>query len=88
MTGKYIPVEDAAKEWMKDPEFVAAYDALQDEFALASATVMGADGDDTGRKRQVVKAGELTAAEIELIARAEVPTEHAHLDEEIKDWKP
>jgi ribosome-binding protein aMBF1 (putative translation factor) len=36
---KYIPVEEAAKEWMKDPEFVAAYDALEDEFALASALI-------------------------------------------------
>jgi ribosome-binding protein aMBF1 (putative translation factor) len=39
MTRRYIPVEEAAKEWMKDPEFVAAYDALEDEFALASALI-------------------------------------------------
>jgi ribosome-binding protein aMBF1 (putative translation factor) len=37
MTRKYIPVREAAEEWMKDPEFKAAYDALEDEFALASA---------------------------------------------------
>jgi hypothetical protein len=37
MTRKYIPVEEVAKEWMKDPEFRAEYDALDDEFALASA---------------------------------------------------
>jgi len=39
MTRKYIPVEEAAKEWMKDPEFRAAYDALEDQFALASALI-------------------------------------------------
>jgi hypothetical protein len=36
---KYIPVEEVAKEWMKDPDFVAAYDALEDEFAVASALI-------------------------------------------------
>jgi hypothetical protein len=36
MTRRYIPVEEAASEWMKDPEFRAAYDALEDEFARAS----------------------------------------------------
>ncbi len=39
MTRKYIPVEEVAKEWMKDPKFVAAYDALEEEFALASALI-------------------------------------------------
>ena len=34
---KFIPVEEVAKEWMKDPTFVAAYDALEDEFAIASS---------------------------------------------------
>jgi prevent-host-death family protein len=40
------------------------------------------------RDRRVIEAGELTDAEIALIAKAEVPAEHAHLDEEIKDWRP
>ncbi len=40
------------------------------------------------RDRRVVVAGELTDAEKELIAKAEVPSEHAHLDEEIKNWRP
>lgn len=39
MTRKYIPVEEAFEEWKKDPEFVAAYDALEEEFALASALI-------------------------------------------------
>ena len=40
------------------------------------------------RDRRVIVAGELTDAEMALIANAEVPAEHAHLDEEIKDWCP
>ena len=40
------------------------------------------------RSRSVVRAGELSDAEIALIAQAEVPAEHAHLDEELKDWRP
>jgi len=39
MTRKFIPVEEAFKEWRKDPEYMAAYDALEDEFALASALI-------------------------------------------------
>jgi len=39
MTRKYTPVEEAAKKWRKDPEFVAAYDALDEEFSLASALI-------------------------------------------------
>jgi ribosome-binding protein aMBF1 (putative translation factor) len=37
MTKKSLLVSEAAKEWFKDPEFVAAYDALEEEFALAEA---------------------------------------------------
>jgi transcriptional regulator with XRE-family HTH domain len=34
-----IPVREIAKEWFKDPEFVAAYDALEEEFAIAEALI-------------------------------------------------
>ena len=37
MTGNAINVADLAKEWMKDPEFKAEYDALEKEFSLAAA---------------------------------------------------
>lgn len=36
---KFIPVEESFAEWRKDPEYVAAYDALEEEFALASALI-------------------------------------------------
>jgi transcriptional regulator with XRE-family HTH domain len=39
MTRKFIPVEEAFKEWRKDPAYTAAYDALDGEFALASALI-------------------------------------------------
>ena len=39
------------------------------------------------RDRRVIAAGELTEDEIALIAKAEVPAEHAHLDAELKDWE-
>jgi ribosome-binding protein aMBF1 (putative translation factor) len=39
MSTKRIAVREAAKEWLKDPEFRAEYDALEEEFALASALI-------------------------------------------------
>lgn len=39
MSRKYIAVEEAAKDWFKDPAFVAAYEALDEEFALAGALI-------------------------------------------------
>ena len=36
---KFIPVEEVAKEWMKNPAFVAEYNALDDQFAMASAFI-------------------------------------------------
>jgi hypothetical protein len=38
--------------------------------------------------RRVVRTGDLTDADVQSIAKAEVPAEHAHLDEELKDWRP
>jgi ribosome-binding protein aMBF1 (putative translation factor) len=39
MSRKPIPVEEAAKAWSEDPAYRAAYDALEGEFALASAMI-------------------------------------------------
>ena len=36
---KFIPVEELFAEWEKDPKFREAYDALEEEFALASALI-------------------------------------------------
>jgi ribosome-binding protein aMBF1 (putative translation factor) len=39
MTRKYISAREVAEEWLKNPEFKAAYDALEEEFALAGALI-------------------------------------------------
>jgi ribosome-binding protein aMBF1 (putative translation factor) len=39
MTSKMIPVEEAFAEWRKNPDYVEAYEALEDEFALAAAMI-------------------------------------------------
>ncbi len=39
MKRKLISVEESFKRWKKDPKYVAAYDALDKEFALASALI-------------------------------------------------
>lgn len=39
MTQKLVPVEEAFAEWREDPAYRAAYDALDDEFRLASALI-------------------------------------------------
>jgi hypothetical protein len=40
------------------------------------------------RDRRVVAVEDLTEAEIALIATAEVSPEYAHLDDELKNWRP
>jgi hypothetical protein len=37
MKTKFIPVEESFKKWKKDPRYVAAYNALDEEFARADA---------------------------------------------------
>jgi ribosome-binding protein aMBF1 (putative translation factor) len=67
MKTKFIPVENSFKKWKKDPKYVAAYNALEAEFALASAMIKArADADMT--QRQVAKAMGTTQA---VIARLE-----------------
>ena len=67
MNRKYIAVEEVAKAWMQDPEFKAAYDALEDEFALASALIK-ARGDADMTQAEVAAAMGTTQA---VVARLE-----------------
>jgi ribosome-binding protein aMBF1 (putative translation factor) len=39
MSRQMIPVEEAFAEWRKDPEYVKAYNALEDEFSLAAMMI-------------------------------------------------
>lgn len=81
-------------------EFIKNYGALADQ-ALKGPLTITKNGRDRlvvlsaeeyarlkRRDRRVVRTGELADADIALIAKAEVPVEHAHLDEELKDWHP
>jgi len=48
MKTKFIPVENSFKKWKRNPKYVAAYNALEAEFALASAMIKArADADMT-----------------------------------------
>ena len=55
MKRKYIPVEETAERWFQNPDFVAAYDALEEEFALASALIK-AQSDADMTQEEVAKA--------------------------------
>ena len=35
----FIPFSELREKWFKDPEFVREYEALEEEFALASAVI-------------------------------------------------
>jgi hypothetical protein len=39
MSRKMIPVEECFVAWRKDPKYVEAYNALEDEFSLAEAMI-------------------------------------------------
>jgi ribosome-binding protein aMBF1 (putative translation factor) len=39
MSRKMIPVEESFAAWRKDPKYVAAYNALEDEFSLAAVII-------------------------------------------------
>jgi len=39
MTKRGIPVERVFQEWRKDPAYQAAYDSMEDEFALAATMI-------------------------------------------------
>ena len=67
MKRQYIPVSEAFKDWRKDPEYVAAYDSMAEEFALASALIK-ARGDADLTQEQVAAAMGTTQA---FVARLE-----------------
>jgi PHD/YefM family antitoxin component YafN of YafNO toxin-antitoxin module len=80
-------------------DFIKHYGALADK-ALAEPVTITKNGRDRlvvvsadeyqrlkRRDRRVVAAEDLSDAELDLIAKAEVSTDHAHLDIELSDWK-
>lgn len=67
MTRKFIPVEESFTEWRKDPAYVAEYNALEEEFALAAALIKARGAADMTQE-QVAEAMGTTQA---VIARLE-----------------
>ena len=67
MKPTFIPVEESFAQWKKDPKYVAEYDALEGEFALASALIK-ARSDANMTQEQVAKAMGTTQA---VVARLE-----------------
>src|ERR1700722_13282519 len=67
VTRRFILAEEAFTQWKKDPRYVAAYEALEEEFALASALIK-ARGDADMTQEQVAEAMGTTQA---VIARLE-----------------
>ena len=67
MKRKFIPAEEIFAQLRKDPVYVAAYDALEEEFALASSLIK-ARGDADMTQEQVAKAMGTTQA---VVARLE-----------------
>ena len=55
MKRQYISAEESLRKWRKDPAYVAAFDALEDEFAVASALIK-ARGDAAMTQEQVARA--------------------------------
>jgi ribosome-binding protein aMBF1 (putative translation factor) len=67
MSRKFISAEESFQEWRKDPNYVTAYDALEDEFAVAAALIK-ARGDADMTQEQVAQAMGTTQA---VVARLE-----------------
>jgi len=67
MKRKLIPVTESFAQWKKDPKFVAAYDALETEFALASSLIQARSAADMTQE-QVAQAMGTTQA---VVARLE-----------------
>jgi ribosome-binding protein aMBF1 (putative translation factor) len=67
VTRKFIPAEEAFAQWKKDPQYVAAYESLQEEFALAAALIKARSEADMTQE-QVARAMGTTQA---VVARLE-----------------
>ena len=67
MVRKFISVRELSIEWFKDPEFVTAYDALEEEFALVHALISARSQADMTQEQVAEKMGTTQA----VIARLE-----------------
>jgi prevent-host-death family protein len=81
-------------------DFLENYGALTDK-ALSEPVTITRDGRDRlvllsieeyerlkRRDRRVYRIEDMSSEQLAALEKAEVPAEYAHLDEELKDWKP
>lgn len=62
MTQKPIPAKKAFAAWRKDPGYVAQYDALAEEFALAGALIAARANADLTQREIAARMGTTQAA--------------------------
>jgi ribosome-binding protein aMBF1 (putative translation factor) len=67
MTHKSISAHEAFARWRKDPAYVAEYDALAEEFAIAAALIQARAGADMTQEEVAVAMGTTQA----VVARLE-----------------
>jgi len=69
-----IPVEEAAKDWFKDPAFVAEYEALEEEFALAEAMIRARSAADMTQEEVAAAMGTTQAVVARLESGRNLPS--------------
>lgn len=74
MTRTFIPVQELFEEWEKDPEFRAAYDAMDEEFALANALIQARTDADMTQEDVAQAMGTSQAAVTRLEAAKSMPS--------------
>jgi ribosome-binding protein aMBF1 (putative translation factor) len=70
----FIPVEEAVARWREDPEFVAEYDALEEEFALATALIRARAQANMTQEQVAEKMGTTQAAVARLESGRSMPS--------------
>ena len=73
MSRMFVPMREIAEKWFKKPGFRAAYDALEDQFALVDALI-GARGQAGMTQEQVAKAMGTTQAAIARLESGKLPS--------------
>lgn len=74
MTKKTIPASEVIAKWRNDPAFVAAYDAQEEEFALASALIEARSRADLTQEEVAQRMGTTQAAVARLEGGGTMPS--------------
>jgi DNA-binding XRE family transcriptional regulator len=74
MSRKFIPVEKAFREWRKDPKYITAHDALEDESAVAAALIKARGEADMTQEQVALAMGTTQAAVARLESGRTMPS--------------